>query len=421
MSQTFGSGLKPVEIPHPDNHSTASAGTTPTFSPANKPTPLIGSWADIGWDRAGEPTSATQAHPKAEPAAESRTGATPLLPSGVSAFEEREKASRTEGTDEYLNNLLTETAKIADGDDEDESAPPKRASTPPPKDADKTEANAPPGGSTTYSRSTAGTGRGGQARNEPPRKPPAAGGPGPWQQPPGSHGGPWDHPQSYPTSYGGPPSGYGGAHQGVFHGAGHHHGPPPTHHHQHHHHHHGNHGHHGHHQQNSYGPGVGGGYGGGYGGGPNSYNHAPNNTGYNRPAGSPTSDGVPAVSKFTPPPPPNVNLAGELGAADSDTPASKVGDVLFALGRRWVQKLEQWLAAHPKERPNAPCPAAEQYATIETWLEKLCAWYEANFNGRRVAGRGRGRGRGGGGGRGGRGPAHIPPPADDRPSFGSAW
>jgi hypothetical protein len=415
MSQTFGSGLKPVEIPQQDNHSVASTGTTPTFSPANKPTPLIGSWADLGWDRAGEPTSTTT-HTKAEPAGEGRTGATPLLPSAVSAFEEHN------GTDEYLSNLLTETAKIADGDDDDdEPAPPKRASTPPPKDSPR--GNPASGGSTTYSRAAAPASRGGAPpRADLNRK--SAGGGG-WSQAPANGSG-WDEPHAY---HGGGHGGY--APQGFFHSGHHHHHHHHHYHHQHHQHHqhlqhshqmHSHHSSHGHH--NAYNMGGHGGYGGGYNANPNFGNP---NAGFNRPTGSPVVEGTPAVSKFTPPPPPSVGLAGELGAPDSDTPAAKVGDVLFALGRRWVQKLEAWLAAHPKERPSAPCPAAEQYATIETWLEKLCAWYDANFNGRRVAGRGRGGGRGGrgggapGGARGGRGPSHILPPADDRPSFGNAW
>ena len=130
------------------------------------------------------------------------------------------------------------------------------------------------------------------------------------------------------------------------------------------------------------------------------------------------------ISKFTPPPPPGVILSTELGSADSDTPPGKVGDLLFALGTRWVQKLESWLSAHPKDRPSAPCPAAEQYTTIETWLEKLNAWYEANFNGRKIAGqrqvRGRGSGRGGApaGPRGRGGASGIP---DEQVTWGTAW
>jgi hypothetical protein len=429
MSQSFGSNLKPVEIPHPDTGGNTSPTTTPTFSPANKPTPLVGSWADIGWEKAGEPNSATVNASVAANGDVNRQS-TPLLPSKVSAFDER-RGHGKEGTDEYLSNLLTETAKITDdGDDSDDGKPPKRASTPPPPSDPSS------GGGSTYGR-----GGGASATAD------SHGGPGYATMPHPLHGS-LPHPHHFHShghhhhshsSYGGGsgygnysphgPSGYYGSGYPSYQGN---HAPYHQHHHQYHSGMGGPHGvyspHHQHHQTPHHPPASGSPYGGqGHYGQDRHFGPGPNQH-----SGQPTSNfgaGQQSVSKFTPPPPPNVALANELAAPDSDTPANKVGDVLFTLGRRWVQKLEAWLAAHPKERPNAPCPAAEQYTTIETWLEKLNAWYEANFNGRKLSashrgGRGTARGgRGGGRGQGGRGigPGGPSLPVTDEQTWGTAW
>jgi hypothetical protein len=417
MSQNFGSGLRPVEIPHPEVAGSTSAGTTPTFSPANKPTPLVGSWADIGWEKAGEPNSATLAAGD-QPAKIS----TPLLPATVSAFDGRSTTREGGHADEYLSNLLTATAKITDdGDESDDGKPPKRASTPPPKDSAGSMSSGPSLGISTYGRS-----------GQPPLPPVAyshhqAAGGGVYGASYGAH--PYVHASAYPA-FSPHAHSYGGS-------------PPP--HHQHHQHHQSLHHHHQHQHQQHHHHHLAS-HMGGY---PQAHNPPPQGPAY---AGVGLGYGAhsppqqPQVSKFTPPPPPNVSLANELAATDSDTPPAKVGDILFALGRRWVQKLEVWLAAHPKERPNAPSPAAEQYTTIETWLEKLNAWYEANFNGRKLAsgrggaagngergggqsrgGRGGSRGSGSSGFRGGRGPASsygaMAPVAEEQQagSWGTAW
>lgn len=310
MSQNFGSGLQPVEIPHSDHHSfSGSASTTPTFSPANKPTPLVGRWADYGWDRtAGEPTSATL--PETEAREPKGKGSTPLLPSTVSAFDDRHSplAANGTGTEEYISNLLSETAKLGDeGDD----CPAPRSSTPPPPAASaqveipRTSTygrSAPPAQPRAFSPKLYQVTGGYQPQNAqqdryaPP--PPAA---------PYSEGAYWVPPQPH-TTYGG-------------------------------------------HLMPSLHPAAGGSN----------------------------------VSKFTPPPPPTVVFATELGSPDSDTPAHEVGAILFHQGQRWVQKMQIWLAAHPRERPSAPCPAPEHYTTIEAWLDKLGVWYQANFHSRKAA------------------------------------
>lgn len=351
MSQTFASALRPVEIPHPDHHSVSgSATTTPTFSPANKPTPLVGSWADYGWDKGNvEPNSATV--PDLDATFKPK-GSTPLLPSTVSAFDDRRSplASNATETEAYISNLLHETAKLTE-DGDDVPAPAPRANTPPP--------SAPAAAQPEFRSSTYG-------RAAPQQRPPVNPVPPQYQvtqftqQAPIFFPQPNFIPQQAAMLYAADPKfatyARGGAQFT----------PAPR-------------------FQPAAQP---------YEGHVMPVVHqTPHNAAIN-------------ITKFTPPPPPNIAFANELAGADSETPPARVGDVLFAQGRRWTQKVELWLAAHPRERPSAPCPAPDQYTTIEAWLEKIGNWYEANFNGRKVAGGGRGganRARGGRGGRGGRG------------------
>lgn len=397
MTQALES-QRPGAIVHPEPSATLSPTTTPAFTPQNKPTPLVGSWADYGWDNpppanhaqqqgGGDAESPSGAGPKA-----SSTTVTPLLPSNMqnkSSFDDGDKTPPNRAsTDDYLSSLLQETAKLTDHDD----APPKRESTPPPDG--QAGGRADPGRLPPAHMGGHGVQAHTQRAHVHPRGPshipagygPMLGQPQPMQaagyggQPFHQHGGGagfHDHHAAFAAPH---------QHRGFHaHDGGHpHHGGPQMHqhHHQQHHAHHGGPGpHHQHHQ-----------------GGPRGGHAMPH-----QPA--PSAMPPPQVSKFTPPPPPSLQFAECVADADSGTPPNEVGDVLLRQAHRWYTKMETWMAAYPRERPSAPCPSAEQYATVEQWLEKMCAWYDANFTGRRTTARRettseRGGGRGGRGGRG---------------------
>ena len=129
----------------------------------------------------------------------------------------------------------------------------------------------------------------------------------------------------------------------------------------------------------------------------------------NPPHGALAAGAVGNVSRFTPPPPPPVGILELLlkdGAPEGETRES-TDSVVAQILHRWNAKLDVWIEAHPQERPSAPCPPAAQYTTVSAWMEKVTAWYVANFgtratliSQRRGRGRGGGRGNFSGGGRG---------------------
>jgi hypothetical protein len=91
----------------------------------------------------------------------------------------------------------------------------------------------------------------------------------------------------------------------------------------------------------------------------------------------------PRAMNFIPPPPPSSRLATEL----DETEPSMLTAVLLTAGNRWVSRLEEWLMDHPKHRPCARRPSSHDYPAAGIWLDKLCAWYLANFIGRKVRSR----------------------------------